>query len=75
MKFISHYYNINIQGYSPQTTLASLWYPGPKTLPSKKRTQSLRSSQHIIMEYANVEDVISSFPHHVLPTVQGEPEY
>jgi hypothetical protein len=27
------------------------------------------------MKYANVEDVIASFPHPVLPTVQGEPDY
>jgi hypothetical protein len=27
------------------------------------------------MKYAIVEDVIASFPHPILPTVQGEPEY
>jgi hypothetical protein len=27
------------------------------------------------MKYATVEDVMASFPHHVLPTVQGEPDY
>jgi hypothetical protein len=27
------------------------------------------------MKYANVEDVMSSFPHPVLPKVQGEPDY
>jgi hypothetical protein len=27
------------------------------------------------MKYATVEDVIASFPHPVLPTVQGEPDY
>jgi hypothetical protein len=27
------------------------------------------------MKYANVEDFIVSFPHPVLPTVQGEPDY
>jgi hypothetical protein len=27
------------------------------------------------MKYAIVEDVIESFPHPVLPTVQGEPDY
>jgi phage gp36-like protein len=27
------------------------------------------------MKYATVEDVIASFPHPVLPTVQGEPYY
>jgi hypothetical protein len=27
------------------------------------------------MKYAMVEDVIASFPHPILPTVQGEPDY
>jgi hypothetical protein len=27
------------------------------------------------MKYATIEDVIASFPHPVLPTVQGEPDY
>jgi hypothetical protein len=27
------------------------------------------------MKYATVEDVMASFPHQVLPTVQGEPDY
>jgi hypothetical protein len=27
------------------------------------------------MKYATVKDVITSFPHPVLPTVQGEPDY
>jgi hypothetical protein len=27
------------------------------------------------MKYTTVEDVIASFPHPVLPTVQGEPDY
>jgi hypothetical protein len=36
---------------------------------------SLRSSQHIKMKYATVEDVMASFTHPVLPTVQGEPDY
>jgi hypothetical protein len=27
------------------------------------------------MKYAPVENVIASFPHPVLPTVQGEPDY
>jgi hypothetical protein len=27
------------------------------------------------MKYATVEEVITSFPHPVLPTVQGEPDY
>jgi hypothetical protein len=27
------------------------------------------------MRYATVEDVIASFPHPILPTLQGEPDY
>jgi hypothetical protein len=27
------------------------------------------------MKYATVEDVIASFPHPILPTVQGDPDY
>jgi hypothetical protein len=27
------------------------------------------------MKYVTVEDVIASFPHPILPTVQGEPDY
>jgi hypothetical protein len=27
------------------------------------------------MKYATVEDIITSFPHPILPTVQGEPDY
>jgi phage gp36-like protein len=27
------------------------------------------------MEYATIEDIMASFPHPVLPTVQGEPDY
>jgi hypothetical protein len=27
------------------------------------------------MKYATVEDVIASFPHPILPTVQGKPDY
>jgi hypothetical protein len=27
------------------------------------------------MKYATVEDNIASFPHPILPTVQGEPDY
>jgi hypothetical protein len=27
------------------------------------------------MKYSTIEDVIASFPHPVLPTVQGEPDY
>jgi hypothetical protein len=34
-----------------------------------------RSSQHIKMKYSTVEDVMASFPHPVLPTVQDNPDY
>jgi hypothetical protein len=27
------------------------------------------------MKYSTVEDVMSSFPHPILPTVEGEPDY
>jgi hypothetical protein len=27
------------------------------------------------MKYATVEDIIASFPHPILPTAQGEPDY
>jgi hypothetical protein len=27
------------------------------------------------MDHSTVEDVIASFPHPILPTVQGEPDY
>jgi hypothetical protein len=37
--------------------------------------KALRSSQHIKMKYSTVEDVLASFPHPILPTVEGEPDY
>jgi hypothetical protein len=36
---------------------------------------ALRSSQHIQMKYSTFEDVMASFPHPVLPTFQGQPDY
>jgi hypothetical protein len=27
------------------------------------------------MKYSTVEDVLESFPHPILPTVEGEPDY
>jgi hypothetical protein len=30
---------------------------------------------NINMKYATLEDVVASFPHPILPTVQGEPDY
>jgi hypothetical protein len=35
----------------------------------------LITSKHIKMKYNIVEDIIGSFPHPLLPTVQGEPDY
>jgi hypothetical protein len=37
--------------------------------------KALRSSQHIKMKYSTVEDVMASFPHPILSTVEGEPDY
>jgi hypothetical protein len=30
---------------------------------------------NIKMKYSTVEDVLASFPHPILPTVEGEPDY
>jgi hypothetical protein len=35
----------------------------------------IRSSKYIKLKYVMVEDVIASFPHPILPTVQGELDY
>jgi hypothetical protein len=53
----------------------SFWYSGPRTLLSQQKTKTLRSYNHIKLKYATVEDVITRFPHPILPTVQGEPDY
>jgi hypothetical protein len=36
---------------------------------------ALQSSQHTNMKYSNVEDVMASFPHPILPTAEGELDY
>jgi hypothetical protein len=55
--------------------LASSWHSSPITIISQKQPYALRSSKHINMKYATVEDIIASFPHPILPTVQGDPDY
>jgi hypothetical protein len=49
--------------------------PGPKTIPHQQSKKAPRSYQQIKMNNATVKDVMASFPHPVLPTVQGEPDY
>jgi hypothetical protein len=49
--------------------------PGPKTFIHQQSKKALRSSQDIKIKYSTVEEVMASFPHTVLPTVQGEPDY
>jgi hypothetical protein len=47
----------------------------PKNVSSPAQKKALRSSQHIKMKYSTLEDVLASFPHIILPTVEGEPDY
>jgi hypothetical protein len=74
MKFIRHYSNSTTQRYSPRARL-------PFSLtPDQKRFFSSKANRHSgppnsKMKYSTVEDVMESFPHPVLPTVQGEPDY
>jgi hypothetical protein len=49
--------------------------PGPKTFLLQQSKYALQSSKHIKMKYSTVEDVMASFPHPILPTVEGEPDY
>jgi hypothetical protein len=49
--------------------------PGPKTFLLEQSKYALWSSQHIKMKYSTVEDVMASFPHQILPTLEGEPDY
>jgi hypothetical protein len=49
-------------------------------LHTKKRLFSSTATRHsgppnINMKYSTVEDVLASFPHPILPTVEGEPDY
>jgi hypothetical protein len=55
--------------------VASFWYSGPSTLVSQQQPYALRTSKYIKMKYVMVEYVTASFPHPILPTVQGEPDY
>jgi hypothetical protein len=41
----------------------------------QQSNKALRSSQHIKMKYSTVEDVMSSFPHPILPTVEGKQDH
>jgi hypothetical protein len=75
MKFIRHYYNSTTQRYIPQARLPFSLPPGPNFFLHQQIKWVLRSSQHIKMKYSTFEDVMASFPHPVLPTVQGEPDY
>jgi hypothetical protein len=48
--------------------------------PYQKRFFSSKANMHyappnIKMKYSTVEDVLASFPHPILPTVEGEPDY
>jgi hypothetical protein len=48
--------------------------------PDQKRFSSSKAYRHsgppnIKMKYSTVEDVLASFPHPILPTVEGEPDY
>jgi hypothetical protein len=49
--------------------------PGSKTLLLQQSKYAILSSQRNKMKYSTVEDVMASFPHPVLPTVQGDPDY
>jgi hypothetical protein len=49
--------------------------PGPKIFLHQQLKYALRSSQHIKIKFSTIEDVMATFPHPVLPTVQGEPDY
>jgi hypothetical protein len=75
MKLIRHYQNSPTQRYSPRARLPFSLAPGPNTFLLQQSKQALRSSQHIKMKYSTVEDFMASFPHPILPTVEGEPDY
>jgi hypothetical protein len=49
-------------------------------VPTEKRILSSTATRHsgppnIKMKYSTVEDVLASFPHPIIPTVEGEPDY
>jgi hypothetical protein len=75
MKFISHYYRFE-QGYSPNNKagiLLVLWSILPFFHNNTNRHS--RPPKNINMKYATVVDVVESFPHPILPTVQVDPDY
>jgi hypothetical protein len=49
--------------------------PGPKKFLLQQSKYALQSSKHIKMKYSTGEDVLASFHHPILPTVEGEPDY
>jgi hypothetical protein len=49
--------------------------PVHENLLSQQQTLVLCSSKQTNMKYVTVEDFIASFPHHILPTVHGDPDY
>jgi hypothetical protein len=75
MKFIRHYNTVLPKAIARDQDYLFLWYPGPKTIPHQQHKYVLRSSQHIKMKYATIESVMASFPHPLLPIVQGELDY
>jgi hypothetical protein len=63
------------QRYRPRARLPFSLPPRPKTFLLQQSKYALRSSQHIKMKYSTVEDVMASFPHPILRTVECEPDY
>jgi hypothetical protein len=75
MKLIRHYKNRSKICRSSRTTLTFSLASGTKNVSS--RAQQLRHSgpPRIKMKYSTVEDVMASFPHPIIPPVEGEPDY
>jgi hypothetical protein len=77
MKFINHYLNFE-QGYRSNNKsgiLLELRSILPFSHSNKDRHSSPPNNINTNMKYATVEDVVASFPHPILPTAQGEPDY
>jgi hypothetical protein len=51
-----------------------LWPPDRKRLFSSAATRH-SGPPNINMKYSTIEDVLASFPHPIIPTVEGEPDY
>jgi hypothetical protein len=49
--------------------------PGPKTFLLQQSKYAIRSSQHIKKKNFTIEDVMASFHHLILQTVEGDPDY